>query len=252
MPYCLQHKDYELTDDLKIAVMGGQNTDYGRNQTCNMPSQPEQWQPCLEHLKSNNISCLLILPPLKFHLTQTSSVFNCQPDEAKLMPWLQEEYEAGLGGAASLAGLAFCSEDFTTLAEAEPLNYNQASLCRQRLDERRALNQGASWWAGNVWRGRLCRQRLAMWRQLAPEQRKLELNLLAQVAVVLLALSLLGLWLAGTETLGWLLILLLYPLNRPFIRMAADKYPQKVTGCLAFCLLRPLIWLAGLVSKNVT
>ena len=91
------------------------------------------------------------------------------------------------------------------------------------------------------------RWRLLSFRQLAPAQLRLELTYLAQIIVFFASGGLLAANLLGQPNLAWLLILLLYPFNRPFLRYMVQQAPEHVPAGLVYCLLRPVGWLAGLL-----
>jgi hypothetical protein len=49
-------------------------------------------------------------------------------------------------------------------------------------------------------------------------------------------------------TLSALCLLLLYPLNRPFLKYVAAKHPPVLNRAIILCLARPFLWCAGLVT----
>lgn len=74
----------------------------------------------------------------------------------------------------------------------------------------------------------------------------------AQSILALLALGLpLALWQTNPEqavTLPLICLLLLYPLNRRFIKFATEHDPGLVSRALLMCLLRPFAWTAGSIK----
>ncbi len=73
-----------------------------------------------------------------------------------------------------------------------------------------------------------------------------------QIGLALLAPALLlGLWPLAPDravTLALLAWLLLYPLNRPFLRQVAEYKPAQINQALLYCGLRPFAWLAGMLT----
>ena len=74
----------------------------------------------------------------------------------------------------------------------------------------------------------------------------------AQSILALLALGLpLALWQSHPEqaaTLPLVCLLLLYPLNRRFLKFVAEQDPRLMSRALLMCLLRPFAWTAGLLK----
>jgi hypothetical protein len=75
-----------------------------------------------------------------------------------------------------------------------------------------------------------------------------------QALLALLApAALLGLWPLDPGqalTLALLCLLLLYPLNRPFLRHLSREAPELLNPALAYCLLRPFAWLGGMLAAG--
>ncbi len=106
---------------------------------------------------------------------------------------------------------------------------------------------------GQAWsEGRESFQRLRLARSLGPgllpgQGRERLQTLLALLSPALLA----GLWPLAPDralTLTLLCLLLLYPLNRPFLRGVGESDPDLVNRALLYCLLRPFAWLGGMLA----
>lgn len=105
-------------------------------------------------------------------------------------------------------------------------------------------------WSWDEGRERFQRARLAraLGRGLLPGQGKERLQaLLALLAPALLV----GLWPLAPDralTLALLSLLLLYPLNRPFLRRVGESAPDLMNAALLYCLARPFAWLGGMLA----
>lgn len=75
-----------------------------------------------------------------------------------------------------------------------------------------------------------------------------------QILLALAAPCLLGgFWAQAPDraiTLGLLAWLLLYPLNRPFLRQVAEYRPGVVGQAMLYCMLRPYAWLLGMAQAG--
>ncbi|MFH1033735.1 MAG: glycosyltransferase [Pseudomonadota bacterium] len=107
-------------------------------------------------------------------------------------------------------------------------------------------------WSGLLARAHREGREMFLARRLGNGQALAHDHAWTQAALVLAALGLLlALWGPAPErawSLATICLLLLYPLNREFISLVAQKEPPALGPALLYCLLRPWAWTAGLLA----
>lgn len=108
--------------------------------------------------------------------------------------------------------------------------------------------------AGEVNLGRT----LFLTRRRGPEGQRPGLTsrgLILQPLLALAALGLLIVYLPSAPgraiTLAAIALLLLYPLNRPFLKQVIGRQPGLVNKAMLICLIRPFVWCVGMVDAAV-
>lgn len=77
-------------------------------------------------------------------------------------------------------------------------------------------------------------------------------GLMTQPLLALAAVAVLAIYLPSAPgravTLAAIALLLLYPLNRPFLRLVIHQEPALTNKAMIICLIRPFVWCAGMFS----
>ncbi len=245
---------------IKVAIVGGWLP--GRREA--MPGltlvswpAPTDWSHWLQKTTAEHFDFVLFMPPEPFQPTsaQISNFFlnglkPAKPDGTDSLAYGQDAFERARGAAYNFSALVVDADGLAGLGKEAPANWAQLTLAHAGLPEPQAIGRGGELWQAASVRGNLSRGRLAVFRKLTRPQLLLELGFLGQAFIFVFAAACLAANALGADNMLWLFILLLYPLNRPFIHHMVKETPEQVPAGLGYCLFRPVVWLAGLLIPS--
>ena len=159
------------------------------------------------------------------------------------------EHELDKIGSLAFSALIFEANDMAELGA--PPNVAALELAHRDLQPDLVLpaRQKDDLWRQACRRGAWCRMRLMLWRHMSSREIRHELMLPAQALLWVICLVILLLNILGYDTLLWGMILLLYPLNRDFLRRVVQQVPECLFTGLFYCFWRPWAWLYGMIRN---